>query len=62
MVIYDRTRNEMSARDEDFKAAREEGVKFQFLAIRLKFNRRITGLLAPSVSAPNPAKQMPWPV
>ena len=45
-IIYERSRNEMSARYEDFKAAREEGVKFQFLVKPVKIqsqNNRVVG-------------------
>ncbi|MCL2707163.1 MAG: FAD-dependent oxidoreductase [Dehalococcoidia bacterium] len=45
-VVYRRGRNEMPARDEEVKAAEEEGVKFQFLAVPTKIhsqNSKVVG-------------------
>jgi formate dehydrogenase beta subunit len=45
-VVYRRSRHEMPARDEEIKAAQEEGVKFQFLAVPIKIqsqNSRVVG-------------------
>jgi formate dehydrogenase beta subunit len=46
MVVYRRSRHEMPARDEEVKAAEEEGVKFQFLAVSVKIqsqNNKVVG-------------------
>jgi formate dehydrogenase beta subunit len=45
-VVYRRSRHEMPARDEEVKAAEEEGVKFQFLAVPVKIqsqNNKVVG-------------------
>jgi formate dehydrogenase beta subunit len=45
-VMYRRSRHEMPARDEEVKAAVEEGVKFQFLAVPVKIqsqNSKVVG-------------------
>jgi formate dehydrogenase beta subunit len=45
-VVYRRGRHEMPARDEEVKAAEEEGVKFQFLAVPTKIqsqNNKVVG-------------------
>ena len=45
-VIYRRGRHEMPARDEEVKAAAEEGIKFQFLAVPVKIqsqNSKVVG-------------------
>jgi formate dehydrogenase beta subunit len=45
-VVYRRGRHEMPARDEEVKAAGEEGVKFQFLAVPTKIqsqNNKVVG-------------------
>ena len=45
-VVYRRGRHEMPARDEEVKAAEEEGVKFQFLAVPIKIqsqNNKVVG-------------------
>jgi formate dehydrogenase beta subunit len=45
-VVYRRSRREMPARDEEIKAAEEEGVKFQFLAVPTKIqsqNNKVVG-------------------
>ena len=45
-VVYRRSRHEMPARDEEVKAAEEEGIKFQFLAVPIKIhsqNSKVVG-------------------
>ena len=45
-VVYRRGRHEMPARDEEVKAAEEEGIKFQFLAVPIKIhsqNSKVVG-------------------
>ena len=45
-IVYRRGRHEMPARDEEVKAAEEEGIKFQFLAVPTKIhsqNSRVVG-------------------